>query len=141
MRKRLVWLCFAIYGLALCLLLFHRVPYRTPGWNIRPFSSIRGYLKILSQRDPHAPYFRYACINLVGNGLLLLPLGVFFPVLFIRQRRFLRFLLTVLVLTLAIESLQHVTAVGVLDVDDLLLNVLGAVLGYWLWRISQKRIK
>ena len=128
---------FALYCLAACLLLFRRVPGQVPGWNLCPLKSIESYLRVLSRRDPSAPYFRYALVNLLGNLALLMPMGLFLPKLFSRQRCFGWFLFTSLLLGVGIECIQYVTAVGVLDVDDLFLNISGAVLGYWVWRVYQ----
>ena len=68
---------------------------------------------------------------LVGNVLLFLPLGLLMPVLW-RRERLRDALLAGLALSLGIEVVQLVLG-RFLDVQDLLLNVLGAGLGWGLW--------
>lgn len=84
------------------------------------------------------PYPDQAIRQIGGNIGLFLPLGAVLPVLVPRLRRFSALLLTALAATLIIEAIQYVaTGLGrmdrAFDIDDLLLNVVGAVLGYALW--------
>jgi glycopeptide antibiotics resistance protein len=78
--------------------------------------------------------------QIVGNLLLLLPLGVYGPILTPRLRSLAAILLAGVVLSAAIElgQLAIATAYGfpvrVADVDDVLLNTIGAVAGYAGWR-------
>jgi glycopeptide antibiotics resistance protein len=68
--------------------------------------------------------------NLVGNLLLLLPLGLVGPIVFPWMDRWWRLLLAAVALSLAIEITQLWVPDRSADVDDLLLNVVGALLGY-----------
>ena len=68
--------------------------------------------------------------NLAGNVIGFLPFGVLFPLLF-RTKPYL--LITVFfgfLFSLGLELAQWFMAVGSFDVDDLLLNTLGVLLGY-----------
>lgn len=67
---------------------------------------------------------------LVGNLLMFVPLGVFLPLIFERFTRRNAFRIAVF-LPLAIEVFQPVVGRS-FDVDDLILNFLGIVLGYWI---------
>ena len=60
------------------------------------------------------------------------------PVCFPKLRFLMRVLLTVTVLIVCVELIQLLTLVGSCDVDDLILNVLGAAIGFWLYRIFSK---
>jgi glycopeptide antibiotics resistance protein len=61
---------------------------------------------------------------------MFIPIGVFAPVLNKRYLRFFPFLgFTFLILT-AIETIQLISRVGSFDVDDLILNLFGAIIGY-----------
>ena len=75
-----------------------------------------------------------AAANLAGNALLFFPAGILLPGLFRRLRRWGPYLGLMLGLILAVEVAQLFTLRGSLDVDDVLLNGFGAVLGFWLWR-------
>lgn len=49
--------------------------------------------------------------------------------------------LSAFVLSLMFEIIQLLTAIGTFDVDDILLNLLGAVLGYLFYQIFMRFIK
>ncbi|MEX3505576.1 VanZ family protein [Corynebacterium sp. LK2510] len=61
-------------------------------------------------------------VNLVGNIALFAPVG------FLAYRRP---LLTGLTLSVVIEATQYLTYTGYTDIDDLMFNTVGAVLGGW----------
>lgn len=79
--------------------------------------------------------------QLLGNLVLLLPLGFFIPLLSSKETRWMKVLKIGFLSSLGIESLQLLISqiVGytykIFDVDDLLLNTLGAVMGYGLWEL------
>jgi glycopeptide antibiotics resistance protein len=68
--------------------------------------------------------------NLVGNVMLLLPLGLVGPIGFPWLDRWWRVLLAAVAISLAIEVAQLWVPDRSADVDDLLLNAVGATLGY-----------
>ncbi len=65
-------------------------------------------------------------INVVGNLLLFIPLGMYLAVLL--KRKWPGVLLMFL-LSVSFEAAQFIFNIGALDVDDVILNVLGGVLG------------
>lgn len=139
-QKHWLWALFLGYcGMMLWLLLLHRIDgeYRVGQYNLQPLDTVRRYLWVL-RNTTDAEMRNNALANLFGNVALFVPLGIFLPLLFAGLRRFWRFGLLTLGLILALEFLQLATGLGTLDVDDLLLNIPGALLGYWLWRLLQK---
>lgn len=68
--------------------------------------------------------------NLVGNLVLLLPIGLVGPIVFPWLDRWWRVLLAAVALSLAIEIAQLWVPDRSPDIDDLLLNVVGAMVGY-----------
>ena len=141
-RKALLWGLFALYVLCLALLLFQRRLQPEQSFNLIPLRTIRGYFLILGREDAAAEAFRpYAVTNFLGNLLAFLPLGLFLPLLFRRQRRFWLFLLTAALCIAFVELLQLLSRRGALDVDDLLLNLPGAILGWLLWRLGIRRAR
>lgn len=135
-----LWSLFALYGLCLVLLLFQRSMQRSPSFNLIPLRTIRGYFLILARDDAAAESFRsYAVTNFLGNLLAFLPLGIFLPLLFRKQRRLRLFLPTAAACIALVELLQMLTRRGALDVDDLLLNLPGACLGWLLWKRSLRK--
>ncbi|MFJ4317994.1 VanZ family protein [Streptomyces lavendulae] len=93
--------------------------------NVRPGASIRAYLDAAPVRE--------AAVQLGGNLLLGVPFGVLLPVLLPRTRGLLRVgLVTAVVMTL-VELVQGALVTGrAFDVDDVVLNTAGALLGYLL---------
>ena len=72
--------------------------------------------------------------NLFGNILIFVPFG-FFIAMASSSRSFFKALFNSLGLSLCVEILQLVTRVGSFDVDDILLNTIGGVLGYIVFMI------
>jgi glycopeptide antibiotics resistance protein len=68
--------------------------------------------------------------QLVGNLLLLLPVGLLGPIALPAMDSWLRVLLVALGLSLVIEVAQLWIPNRMADVDDVLLNVIGALIGY-----------
>jgi hypothetical protein len=92
--------------------------------NPTPFATIRIYLDNLDSA--------FWISQAIGNLLLLFPLGLFGPIAVPWLDRWWRVLLVALVLSSCIEAAQLWIPDRSADVDDVLLNALGALLGYWL---------
>lgn len=73
----------------------------------------------------------------VENVLLFIPYGFVLAWADIRQRHFLRNLLTGALTSLAIECMQLVTGRGFFQIDDILTNILGTILGFLCYRMVQ----
>lgn len=93
--------------------------------NVRPGASIRAYLDAAPARE--------AAEQLGGNLLLGVPFGVLLPVLLPRTRGLLRVALATAVVMTLVELVQGALVTGrAFDVDDVVLNTAGALLGYLL---------
>ena len=103
----------------------HRGMYRV---NLTPFATLRLFFRAGGT---------VAKINLLGNLLVFVPLGLVPPLLWERFRKALPGVLPGFCFSLAVECLQYFTGRSV-DIDDLILNTLGAALGWLLWRIFKK---
>lgn len=102
--------------------------------NLIPFVTVGRYMQMIG--NPTNPgLFRHAIVNLVGNVVLFIPLGVFLPYLFRWLRGFFRTALAALMLILLVELIQCVTMLGSCDIDDLILNMAGVLMGYPIWRL------
>jgi len=71
----------------------------------------------------------HGLINLVGNVVIFMPFGLFLGLLSKRMSFAGAFLYSML-LSLILESSQAVFAIGVFDVDDLILNASGGLAGW-----------
>ncbi|MFF9909117.1 VanZ family protein [Streptomyces sp. NPDC013457] len=93
--------------------------------NLTPGSSIRAYLQ--------QPGFVDTVKQLGGNVALGVPFGVLLPLLSRRTRGSLRVCLLVVGTMLLVELVQGALITGrAFDIDDVLLNTAGALLGYLL---------
>ncbi|MBQ9131904.1 MAG: VanZ family protein [Clostridia bacterium] len=105
--------------------------------NFRPFHSIyQVYIRGFFKGYIHG---YYVLLNLLGNLCAFMPLSFFLPLLFKSQRRWYVLIPTVALSVIAIEALQFWLMVGSCDVDDLILNTLGAWLTYALLKIPPLR--
>lgn len=73
--------------------------------------------------------------QIVGNFIMLLPLGIFLPLLYRRISGFLPVLVVSMLVSTLIELLQLVTSFRSADVDDVFLNTLGACTGFILYKM------
>ena len=137
--KALKWI-FTLYGIGMIWLLFlQRLGSVAPmgRYNVIPFDTVRLYIRML-QHSESLSQRNVALANLVGNVVLFIPLGIGIPLLFSRQRKFWAFAALVLGLLLLVELVQYLTGLGALDVDDLILNFSGVMLGRFLWHLVWK---
>ena len=74
--------------------------------------------------------------NLIGNIVAFIPLGYMLPRICKASRHFIICMVQVFFLVLGIELFQLLSAFGVFDVDDILLNCLGALAGYLFFKIE-----
>jgi glycopeptide antibiotics resistance protein len=75
----------------------------------------------------------------LGNILWFVPFGFLLPLL-IERHRFVKTMLAGLMFSLAIETLQFVFYKGVAEIDDLILNSLGVLIGFCLCKLFNKFI-
>lgn len=101
----------------------------------RPFETIRRFLWVL-RYSQDAAQLRHAIVNLGGNVIMFVPLGFLVPCIWEKTQRFGRHLLTMTLVILAVELLQLFTLLGSCDVDDLLLNLAGTSLGFFIWKLA-----
>lgn len=91
------------------------------------------------------PYISYRvlvpfCVNLFGNLALFFPWGVLLPMLGKRFKSAKPFFLLTAMVIICVELMQLVFRVGTCDVEDFILNMLGAAIGYIITRIlTQKK--
>lgn len=85
----------------------------------------------------HAFYF---CSNLFGNIIMFLPFSFVMMWVF-NMTNVIKIAILACLLSLAIEVTQYYTGTGVADVDDVLLNTTGAIVGVYLCRFFQNHYK
>lgn len=133
---RFAWVLFIIYTAVMAYFLFFSEEFNRTGgsyeYNLVLLKEIkRGFWCLNNGRES------YFLINVVMNVAAFMPFGFILPIISSKNRKFLNILILGFELTLMIELLQLFLKVGCFDVDDLLLNTIGAVLGYAMFKICQ----
>ena len=137
-RIRIIsWILFVIYIGLLVYFLFLSEEYgrtsfdqRIYRYNLTPFQEIKRFWIYR-----HRVGFWVAFLNLAGNVIGFLPFGFFLPILSRQLRNGALVTMLGFGLSLLVESIQLIFKVGCFDVDDLILNTLGAAIGYMLFAV------
>ncbi len=122
--EELLGLLFIIY----LMMLFQIVTYQdviSYGNNFMPFKELTRY------RLGSNLFYK----NVVGNILLFMPYGFFASYYLKLDKKRVAFLL-VFIVSLSIECVQLVIG-RCFDVDDILLNLVGGILGYFIYRLLE----
>ncbi len=142
-KRILLLAAFSAYALIMLYLLFgmrlSALFYAPDGYwkalcdhiNPIPFETILEFTQKLGETGKNGA----AVINLFGNVIMFIPLGFFLPAVFPKARPFRSCMLMALVILAVIEFTQFVTLLGTLDIDDVILNMAGAAMGYGVWRL------
>ena len=126
--KEILMLCFIFY----ILLLYYIVTFQDNNFgtnNFIPFKEIFRY------KVPSALFFK----NVIGNIALFIPLGIFITY-YIGNKNFIIPLVLSLVISCSIELAQGIIG-RTIDIDDVILNVIGGLLGYIICMRSNKFIE
>lgn len=94
--------------------------------NLIPFHEITAYME---QATLHS------FVNFIGNILIFMPFGMLLPLLLRGMSNpWSKVLLLSFTFSLGLETAQLILAIGTFDVDDLILNTAGGLLGYGVYR-------
>lgn len=136
MKKKLLmniiwWIYFALlFGIVIIKFrgslseLFVKIestPFGT-NYNLIPFNSIGEQLSHFSEG--------WARFNLIGNVIPFIPFGVLLPMISEKANSFIRVLFIGMGFVLFVEVFQFFTRLGSFDVDDVILNMFGILIGY-----------
>lgn len=143
----MVWSSFAVYIWALYNLLYMgysreagrgipRWKYISENLKLIPFETIGMYIHAIKYKTIN---LSIPVSNLLGNFILLLPLGFYLPLFFQKLKRFGLYAAAVGGIIFFIESTQLILMRGTFDVDDFILNMLGAILGFLCWKLKSTR--
>ena len=120
---------FVIYILALIYFLFFAE--REYHYNLVLFQEIKRFWIYRKQLGALA-----VMANLLGNVVGFIPFGLILPIISREARGFFFITFSGFTLSLCVETVQLVTKLGCFDVDDLVMNTLGAAIGYLLFAVS-----
>lgn len=139
--KAVIWFTFCLYVVILVKAILFKFPLQVVlnDWVERdligalfhsqfiPFKTISEYLL-------GGGNVNISLRNLLGNLIGFMPLGFFLPVLSSKFKKLRKIVITSFGTSLTFESVQLIVGVGSFDVDDLIMNTLGAVFGYFAFR-------
>ena len=135
-NKLAMWVCFLAYLLLLVYAVFFssgfgREEHADYRYNLTLFQEIGRYYGVGIRTGS----WRLFWWNVVGNVCVFVPFGTFVPALFTKYQKLFSVLLLTLELSFVLEVIQLVTKIGSFDVDDLLLNTICGIVGYFLFKI------
>lgn len=99
--------------------------------NLTPFKTL---WPLFTGRGNHL----IAMVNLLGNIVPFIPLGVLAPLVY-RRMNWQSSVVLAIAVGLAMEAMEVVFRVGIFDVDDILLNALGVMIGFWVFTLAEAR--
>ncbi|MBR5577448.1 MAG: VanZ family protein [Lachnospiraceae bacterium] len=153
-KNNRVWkICFFLYLILIIRFIIFKYPMEqlleiAKGWkkevileglntaNFTLGKSIKMYIRYF-----HRFPFWNGMANLFGNFFAFIPLGILFPLCYdIKHIKRVTFLFSFLFI-ISIEMFQLFSAFGVFDVDDILLNVLGSMIGGLLYEAAIRKEK
>ena len=102
-------------------------------YNLTLFHEIRRYI-----RNVGTIGLEIFAINLLGNIVVFMPFGIFVPLLEEKKRGIIFTTIVTALFSFVIETIQLVTKHGSFDVDDIVLNTLGGMLGFLLYVLWNK---
>jgi glycopeptide antibiotics resistance protein len=137
MAKAFKICCIVLFILYVLLLLYLTMYSRYYGrgyirrsMNLVPFETIMRYLNANINRN-------IIVTNLLGNIAAFMPMGFFLPLVSKRLSGLIRTAAACAGASLLIEIAQYITGVGAADIDDIILNSLGGILGYFIFLICR----
>ena len=82
-------------------------------------------------------------LNVIGNVAMFIPSGIILPIIYKRLDTFVKVLLAGGGISLCIEIIQLPFSVRATDIDDLILNTVGVIVGYGIYALIRyiRRIK
>ncbi|BCB05177.1 VanZ family protein [Bacillus sp. KH172YL63] len=128
-----VLLVVSFVGLGFGMNHLRTINYEEVNNNFVPLKTMIGYVFNIDHYNFDTWFY-----NTFGIVILFMPLGFLLPKVFSNLNTLKNVLFFTLVLSLCIEVFQYLTKLGVLDVDDVILNLIGAALGYLIFKIQIK---
>lgn len=104
--------------------------------NLIPFESIKNFILV----DNGIGGTRIIDMNIWGNILMFIPSGIYL-ILHNASKSITKNLFYIFLLSLFIEVVQYIFALGATDVDDIILNLAGGFIGLIIYKIAERIFK
>jgi glycopeptide antibiotics resistance protein len=147
-KREMTLFFFVAWVVFVLLLTLYPLPItriKVPGAKGINFIPVENTLKEFSETLSKKRSFMrsHSMENIIGNFFLFVPLGIFLPLISKRFNSFIKIFLFGLLFSLSLETLQWISRqYGVyrsVDVDDVILNVMGIVGGFIIVRLFHKK--
>lgn len=132
----IIYLVFLIYFMFFAEGLGRGIVSSEYKYNLIPFKEISRFIKYWKILGVGA-----VAANLLGNVVAFVPFGMFLPGLINNRYSYFGMAVLSFDMSLLIELLQLASKVGSFDVDDLILNTVGGLIGYCIFRYLFKHRK
>ena len=120
MRKKVNIVLFIVYIIiVLYLTIINRNTYSSSMINFKLFAN----LEFVASHS-----FRKFLYYFLGNIAVFIPLGYFIKELL--NINFIKAIILIIIISFFIESYQYIFKVGIFELDDLILNTFGGILGF-----------
>ena len=139
--KITIGISFIFYIFALIVVLFLRprgyfsgipfIEYVRYSINIIPFKTISTYVQALLNGNMNIDI---PVKNLYGNLILFLPMGIYLPLVTKKMNTLKPYSIFMISFLFCIEIMQLITRRGSFDIDDFILNMFGAFIGFRIWK-------
>ncbi len=151
-RQTFLKKAFIIYSILLATLLLTDGNYRRLDYgntNIKLFS--KQHFEMYSNFIPFSTIYSFfersvndtinnniVIVNIIGNIIAFSPYGIFIPMIFKEKFSNIKtFLLFMIGIVFIFECIQFITMNGTFDIDDIILNVLGAMIVFKVAKIKE----
>lgn len=151
-RKEFMIKILIIYSVLLITLLFIDGNYRRFGFSVSksitlfskehfecysnfvPFKTICSFVQRMNTGTIN---ISIVLTNIIGNIIAFAPFGIFFPTIFKEKFKDIKkFTLLMVIIVFLVECIQFITLNGSFDIDDIILNVLGAIIMFCIMKIK-----
>lgn len=151
-KLKLIFIFYILFVFSLTLLPYTKQITYSIQYNIIPFKSISNYLNhiknfgIINWQYIKSDHMNLISIlyygvtvsfmNILGNILLFIPLGFILPIIKNKRMKIKYILILSLIISTFIEVTQFLFLTSRrADIDDIILNVLGGLLGFMLYKL------
>ncbi|GGE67714.1 VanZ family protein [Priestia taiwanensis] len=101
--------------------------------NLVPFQSIYAYVSGFTNYN-----LSTWMMNIVGNIVVFIPFGSLLPLLSKKYMKTKKLIMTCTLSLLVVEGLQLATMRGIFDIDDIILNMTGILIGFAMWGMIKR---
>ena len=143
-RKKFRTICSVLFVLYIVCIVYFLIlsdmfggsGYEERRYNLQPLQEIERFIIYRDQMSGWSVF-----LNLYGNIIAFVPFGMLLRWARNKKTTFWQAVLFSFLFTLAIEVSQYITKLGVFDIDDIIMNTLGGIIGYCIYYVTAKLVR